>query len=118
MGARKEGRRRREKIGECPGPASGSRRLIPEWLSTTAAIRRRRATGRSNSKGPRPRRYLSTSRATPQTKIAVETAIRQYQKTISQVERPANVERVGVNRASRVPPQRRTDRRQHRGARR
>src|SRR5712691_3596019 len=81
---------------KCPAPANGSRRLIQECVRTTAAVRRRRVSGRSKPKGPRPRRYLSTRRATPQTKIAVETAIRQYQKTISHVERPAKVARVGV----------------------
>src|SRR5207302_6578613 len=102
---------------KCPAPASGSRRLIHEWEKTTSAVRRRRVSGWSKPNSPRPRLYLSTSRATPQTKIAVETAIRQYQKTISQVERPANVERVGVKRASRALPRRRTDRRRRRSER-
>ena len=70
--------------------------MIQECVRTTTAARRKRVRGRSKRKDPRPRRYLSTRRATPQTKIAVETAIRKYQKTISHVERPANVERVGV----------------------
>src|SRR6266849_4501783 len=55
--------------------------------------------------------------ATPQTKIAVETAIRKYQKTISQVESPANVERVGVKTASRALLRPRRDRRRRRSAR-
>src|SRR5712692_8789927 len=103
---------------KCPAPATGSRRLIHECVRTTTAARRRRLRGRSKGKGPRPRRYLSTRRTTPQTKIAVETAIRQYQKTISHVERPANVERVGVKTASRARLRRRRDQQRHRNERR
>src|SRR5438105_2196934 len=99
---------------KCPAPARGSRRLIHEWVKTTADVCRRRVSGRSKRYCPRPRRYLTSKRTTPHTKIAVETAIRQYQKAISQVERPANVERVGVKRASRALPRRRTDRRRRR----
>ena len=65
--------------------------MIQECVRTIAAVRRRRLSGRSTLKAPRPRRYLRMSLTTPQTKIAVETEIRKYQKTISQVERPANV---------------------------
>src|SRR6266550_7428280 len=103
---------------KCPAPATGSRRLIHEWVRTTTAARRRRVSGRSKWKGPRPRRYLSTRRTTPHTKIAVETAIRKYQKAISHVERPAKVERVGVKTASRALPRRRRDQRRRRSARR
>ena len=38
-------------------------------------------------RGPRPRRYLSDEPAHPQTKIAVDTTIRTYQRTICQVSR-------------------------------
>src|SRR5213593_4180019 len=102
---------------KCPAPATGSRRLIHECVKTMAAVRRRRLSGWLTVNDPRPRRYLRTSLTTPQAKIAVETAIRQYQKTISHVERPANVERVAVKRASRALPRRRTDRRLPRSAR-
>src|SRR5919106_4685349 len=79
-----------------PAPASGSRRRIHECVSVVLTMRRSRPPRWSSMKGARPRRYLRTRRRTPQKRIAVETTMRPYQTTSSQVPRPAKVSRVSV----------------------